>query len=381
MARSRLLAALAALAVVAGACGPGTAEPPPTGSSAPPAQTGASSTPSARPTARPTASPSAAPPTAAIGDRVLVAGRQYLKVLRAEEWLGRQPNLGSRFVSVLVEIEAVVDSSYRPSLFSVDTGTDVKAVASNGRRPRFASSRSLRPGQTYEAWLTFSLPLGCRCELLYALPVGGGQRSEPVRVSLDPIGPPSDDPIPTSAPPPELTKLGRDFFGPDVDVRTYEVNGRTRAEIARSIEANGPRLEWLGGTAAAVTQVRASANFTLRGSASNCQVVTTGDEAIDFSYRITLPSWDAPSNAPAATVDWWNDEFRAIAVHERTHVEIYRDGIDELNEVVESSTCENLESRLDRAWAPINREQCEFDMREYGAELGLSIDECLSQGE
>jgi predicted secreted Zn-dependent protease len=368
------IAALAAASLIVGACATGAGVPAP-GS---PATVSAPAVSSA-PTAGPTASPSpSAPPAAAIGDKILVAGKQYLTVVRAEQWRGRQPSRGSHFVAVLVELEGVADAPYKASLFTVDSGGDVNGIASAGRRPRFGSGRELAPGRTYRGWVTFSVPLDCRCVLRYALPTGqGGQRSEAARVLLDPIGEPTVDPSPTPVPPPELAGLGREFFGPDVTVTTYDVRGRTRLQIARSIEASGPRLAWLDGAAAAVTQTEASFNFDLRESSSGCRIVTGNRPAIELDYSVVLPKWDPPANAPNATVEWWNDEFRDIAVHERTHVEIYRDGLDELNEVVESSTCENLEARLERAWAPINREQCEFDMREYGAALGLSIERCL----
>jgi predicted secreted Zn-dependent protease len=143
------------------------------------------------------------------------------------------------------------------------------------------------------------------------------------------------------------------------------------------MEANGPRLAWLDGAAAAVTQTEASFNFDLRDSSSGCRIVTGSRPAIELDYSVVLPKWDPPSNASNATVEWWNDEFRDIAIHERTHVEIYREGVEELNEIVASSTCDNLEDRFEDAWADLSREQCEFDMREYGAALGLSIERCL----
>jgi len=49
-----------------------------------------------------------------------------------------------------------------------------------------------------------------------------------------------------------------------------------------------------------------------------------------------------------------------------------------LNSVLGSSTCANLESRLRKVWNAARRDNCEFDMREYGLEAGLSLSECLA---
>jgi hypothetical protein len=54
-------------------------------------------------------------------------------------------------------------------------------------------------------------------------------------------------------------------------------------------------------------------------------------------------------------------------------VDIYRDAVKRLNSVLASSTCGNVEARLDRVWTAVGRDQCEFDMREYGTDAGLSL--------
>ena len=97
-----------------------------------------------------------------------------------------------------------------------------------------------------------------------------------------------------------------------------------------------------------------------------------------MTYTITLPTWTPPAGTPASTVTWWNGELASVARHERHHVELYRAGQKDLNDALANSTCATAQARLDAVWKTINRQQCEFDMAEYGTELGLSLKRCLA---
>ena len=77
-------------------------------------------------------------------------------------------------------------------------------------------------------------------------------------------------------------------------------------------------------------------------------------------------------------MSWWNGELASVAKHERHHVELYRAGQKDLNDALAKSTCATAQTRLDAVWKAINRQQCEFDMAEYGTELGLSLKRCLA---
>jgi hypothetical protein len=55
-----------------------------------------------------------------------------------------------------------------------------------------------------------------------------------------------------------------------------------------------------------------------------------------------------------------------------------RAGQKDLNTALAKSTCANAQAHLDAVWTSINRQQCEFDMTEYGTELGLSLKRCIA---
>ena len=49
-----------------------------------------------------------------------------------------------------------------------------------------------------------------------------------------------------------------------------------------------------------------------------------------------------------------------------------------MSKAVGSSTCSTFQSRIASIVKATARENCEFDMDEYGEALGLSLDDCLS---
>ena len=108
-------------------------------------------------------------------------------------------------------------------------------------------------------------------------------------------------------------------------VRTdlYAVEGRTRREVQASIRARGPvshepgdggdvvfagRTEWRVDWACAT--LATPAGVTLRGFDVFVQV------------RHTLPRWDRPAGANAATVAAWDRYLTNLAAHERGHAEL-----------------------------------------------------------
>lgn len=196
-------------------------------------------------------------------------------------------------------------------------------------------------------------------------------RGQPTRFArAQPTPGPSPKPTPTPKAP-KVAAIRPSFFGSGVTVSTFRVRGDTPHEISRSISKNGPHSRWLDGSAAGLTRMRAAYRWHMETDPyGSCQIIREAKPAIKLSYTIVLPRWKAPSGVSPWTIQWWNDEVRDIAKHERVHVEIYRDTQQRLNSTLASSTCANVKRRLDRVWNATNREQCEFDMREYGTEMG-----------
>ena len=171
---------------------------------------------------------------------------------------------------------------------------------------------------------------------------------------------------------------GAAYFGSNTSVRTYRVTGSTPAAIITSILKNGPQDKWLQGRAEALTYAIPHDRVTFEQDGSTCRVVATAKPPIYFSFRITLPRWDPPSVVAKATVTWWATELRHVAIHEKHHVDLWRAAGAAMSKAVGSSTCTNLVGRLTKIALDTRRENCEFDMAEYGKAMGLSMSECVN---
>jgi predicted secreted Zn-dependent protease len=188
---------------------------------------------------------------------------------------------------------------------------------------------------------------------------------------------PTPTPKPTAAP--TVPVIGASFFGSGAKVVSYQVSGNSMTQIISSIRANGPWSDWLHARAEAVTKAVPKYRFTLSETAGVCHIVTTARPAVIFTYTITLPGWSRPKTADAATVRWWAGELLRVATHERHHVEIYRDGAALMTDAVAHSTCVNVSSKIAAIVKDIDIQQCQFDVDEYGAALGLTLSSCLAQ--
>jgi predicted secreted Zn-dependent protease len=192
---------------------------------------------------------------------------------------------------------------------------------------------------------------------------------------------PEFTPQPTPKPPARgAVAIAASYFGARATVDAYRVRGSTPAEILRSINANGPYLKWIDSTATGLTRTRIvpRLHFASVGFGS-CQIVPDANPPIQATFTVELPRWDPPSKATKATIKWWNREINGIAEHEKTHVDIYRSAVRKMNDSVGSSTCQNLQKHIDAIAADAERQQCEFDIREYGEALGLTVEACLNR--
>ena len=188
---------------------------------------------------------------------------------------------------------------------------------------------------------------------------------------------PTATPKPPAAP--QVPSVASSFFGSGAKVVTYVVTGSTQAQITASIGTNGPWSNWLHGHAEALTRAVPKYRFTLSQTAAQCRIVVTAKPAVVFTFTVTLPGWTRPRAADAATVRWWAAEVIRVATHERHHVEIYRDGAARMTAAVGNSTCANVSIHLSAIVRDIDVAQCQFDLDEYGAALGLSLSSCLGQ--
>ncbi|TMQ69372.1 MAG: DUF922 domain-containing protein [Candidatus Eisenbacteria bacterium] len=198
--------------------------------------------------------------------------------------------------------------------------------------------------------------------------IANGQRTE---FAAAPTATPKDPaPIPV---------IGASFFGSGAKVVTYAVGGSSAEEIIASIQASGPFSDWLHARAEALTTAVPRYRFVLADTAGQCHIQVTKKPAIIFTFTITLPSWKQPRSVGQATVLWWAKELQRVATHENHHVQIYRDGAARMTAALGHSTCSNVADHLRAIVRDIDTAQCEFDLKEYGSALGLSLTSCLTR--
>ncbi len=203
--------------------------------------------------------------------------------------------------------------------------------------------------------------------------------TEPID-GLTPVATASPEPTPVPTPSGRTAlSIEPSFFGGGVRISGYKVRGSTPSTISHSIATSGPYQKWLGGTAAATTHTSGIYDFHLStASSGGCSIVIDSEPPVHLAFTIVLPSWKAPRAASTATIRWWNNELRDIATHEKHHVELYRAATLRLIDAVRTSTCDSIEDNLGTVWKAAQRENCEFDMKEYGQEQGLSLKACLA---
>ena len=210
------------------------------------------------------------------------------------------------------------------------------------------------------------------------------------QVPEDSIGPtgslvplPTQTPSPTPQPtpkPPKVATIAAPFFGKGVKIATYRVTGATPGAITRAMDAAGPRSSWTSGRASGLTSVSSTYRFVFATDGyGGCRIHVTASPAIVLGYRVTLPRWSPASGASPSTIQWWNGELLDIARHEKVHVDLYKAAAKRLNSTLASSTCANARRRLDAVWKAVERKNCEYDMKEYGSAMGLSLESCLAR--
>jgi predicted secreted Zn-dependent protease len=195
-------------------------------------------------------------------------------------------------------------------------------------------------------------------------------------------------PTPTPRPTPEPTPIPTtpvipDFFNrfpAGVVIVYYEIAGDSPSALSASMRSSGPWSEWLDRRAAGETRadLNVGAEFHPAPDGS-CQVVATTSPAVGYRFTVTLPHWSAAAGADPSTVRWWTSELDEIATHEAHHVVLYQQSLPALNEAVASSSCSTLSAQVNGIVSDTNRQNCVFDLEEYGYALGLTLDSCLTR--
>jgi predicted secreted Zn-dependent protease len=190
---------------------------------------------------------------------------------------------------------------------------------------------------------------------------------------------PTPAPLPTAAPPiPTIADVVSRYLS-GVPITYYEVFGSTPSQLSASMDANGPWSDWLQRRTAGLTTTEIHAGIVFVSSSyGTCLVETTSVPAITYTFVVTLPHWSPSAGASSSTVNWWTTELEDTARHEAHHVELNNNSLPALNDAVSTNGCSTLDAALKTIFAETHRQNCIFDLEEYGYALGLTLDSCLA---
>ena len=101
-----------------------------------------------------------------------------------------------------------------------------------------------------------------------------------------------------------------------VAIKWYKVNGRTGAELKRSLQERGPS-DWQGIKRHALTIWRLRWNWRRRSDGK----MAFDDTILTPSVEVSLPMWIPDVDAPLPLREEWERYFEALVSHERGHIE------------------------------------------------------------
>jgi hypothetical protein len=177
-----------------------------------------------------------------VGQTVELAGVETHTVLRVEDWPGETPaGPGQRYLAVEVQVRTLPGASARfdQLYYTVENGAGVLRNAPQvGRQPALAYG-VLGPGQSVIGWVSFLVPDPGPFILTYRYPLGTNGQTTDERVALDPILPPSPEPVQPAGPSPgstSLPNLGFPAVLPSTNYSGYgaQLPGRTVSAVSGS---------------------------------------------------------------------------------------------------------------------------------------------------
>ena len=115
----------------------------------------------------------------------------------------------------------------------------------------------------------------------------------------------------------------------DESMRTYPVRGETEREILASLRANGPSTN--GQSFFGLTASESSYHLQPRMQRATC---VAEDARVELAVTITLPSWDAPDDAPYKLKRDWARFETALKRHEDGHRDIAVQGAEAIRDAL-----------------------------------------------
>lgn len=164
---------------------------------------------------------------------------------------------------------------------------------------------------------------------------------------------------------------------------TYAVNGRTPAEIYRSILARGPTVG--GAKAIAATSARGVQSYSMLQDGSTCRVT---EHRLSFRFVVQLPR---PSKLQAMRPKdraLWQQFSVFLKAHELQHIDLWLGCAAELDRAVisiKAPNCKSTARKTEKLWrnmqAKCDRLQTNFDREQRGELLAQPFMQRVMRGD
>lgn len=149
---------------------------------------------------------------------------------------------------------------------------------------------------------------------------------------------------------------------------SYNVSGRSPADIYRSILKRGPDVN--GGRAIAATTAQAVQNHVLEQGPSSCRVTRF---KLTFRFDVLLPRLVNASTVTPQDQFLWRQFSEFLKAHELQHTRLWLRCGKELERQVmalRASTCEDLQQKANTTWQSLkpacDKQQVNFDRQQRG---------------
>ena len=124
----------------------------------------------------------------------------------------------------------------------------------------------------------------------------------------------------------------------DADLRWYDVAGHDVRTLRESLRTEAPRNDLDEPT---LGRTQWSATWRWEGAGEPCAVESVH---VDLSLVVWLPRWTPGPGADPALIRRWRDYLRALLGHELGHVELVREQVEVLEDLLAEASCADVDT-------------------------------------
>lgn len=142
---------------------------------------------------------------------------------------------------------------------------------------------------------------------------------------------------------------------PDADMAYYNVSGSSATEIRDNLNRRHARA----GLHSFDGYTGWNVHWSWPGFGhDDCDLSAA---RLQTDLQVRLPRWQPPRQADAALVLKWNSYLGNLARHEQGHVELARQGFAKMQQILQTSTCEQANAQLNSVLAEMRQADLRYD--------------------